>query len=775
MRFTQHFILRGIIIFMLCGTVYGSAVFAQSGTGPQHATIRRDTASELALVGTFGRGLVHALAWSSDGAYLAAAATNGTYIYDAAHWDVPPQALPAYGEAVENVIWRPGTYELVTIHAQGALFRWDLIDGTFQRVPDIDLDTSNVLLTAGRDKRTTHDLLAFTADGSLYDVLGPYEGRLEFRYPCSEYDICIHDVLHKVNIPVDSAGRTAVLSDGTVISLNLRTAVSATGLITAGIPRTTSDGSPAPTSYVALWDSAGNAVGTIETGFTIPKYGASNAPDRIALNPNGSLLAAGGCTWTDESHGFCQQYTVRVFDVASGQVAFEPKEKFTLLVTSLVFSPDGLQLAAADGRSVRVWDVASSALQTTLIGYGGGGALVAHPSLPVLFEGGAGITVWDTTTPNSIKPIASLPSSSPIALSPDGQWLVAGNVGTYYLGEITYPTLWNVSNPAAPYAVTELNDLTRTQQVDDITFSPDGTYLVVTTENNIDTGHALHRHRELQVFETDGFSLVASTVDNFPVQPSFSLDGRWFVFGVMSPTVTVMAYPTARLSEGGALFAEEPYLAFEQSGFVFPPQSDYALLFVEPAREVQIWDMEAKVQVGVDDKRPFWAGTYNADGSLIVIGDTLYDTTTYDTLWQASQRGGGATFSADEQYLFLRSYTPDNALYVSHDSLIQVYAIPTSPDEIYDLPPRAPYPVHCGGQAEVYVLDNDTLNVRAAASVAGDILTKLESGTSVDIVDEQFCFEYDGQYVWLHIRTQAGIEGWAVMFADGIQTLLQVD
>jgi len=248
------------------------------------------------------------------------------------------------------------------------------------------------------------------------------------------------------------------------------------------------------------------------------------------------------------------------------------------------------------------------------------------------------------------------------------------------------------------------------------------------------------------------------------------------MYGVTSPIVTLLVYPAARLADGDALFSEGPYLTFEQSGFVFPPQSDHALLFVEPTREVQIWDLDAKQQVGLDEKRPFWAGTYTTDGSLIVIGDTIYDTTDYKELWDSGMDGGHAVFSSDERYLFLATGERPNVMYINHDAVIQVYAVPQSPDEVYE-PLLSPYSIRCGSYAEVYVLEDDTLNVRDTASLEGEVLTTLELGTRVELVEGPYseCIGYDGRYVWLNIRTPEGMEGWAVMFADGIQTLISVD
>jgi WD40 repeat protein len=97
-------------------------------------------------------------------------------------------------------------------------------------------------------------------------------------------------------------------------------------------------------------------------------------------------------------------------------------------------------------------------------------------------------------------------------------------------------------------------------------------------------------------------------------------------------------------------------------------------------------------------------------------------------------------------------------------------ASPTSIPTATQRPTATPIPVlHIGGRATVYVINNDTLNVRTEPAIETNILERLDIGAVVTLLDGP---RDTNGYRWWRVRTAQGTEGWAVESADGIQTLI---
>lgn len=77
-------------------------------------------------------------------------------------------------------------------------------------------------------------------------------------------------------------------------------------------------------------------------------------------------------------------------------------------------------------------------------------------------------------------------------------------------------------------------------------------------------------------------------------------------------------------------------------------------------------------------------------------------------------------------------------------------------------------PLVIGAQATIYPLSGDRLNVRQDAGRSFDIVTQLEPGVEVTIVDGP---QVADGYRWWKIRLADGVEGWAVDEAEGEQTI----
>jgi formylglycine-generating enzyme required for sulfatase activity len=73
-----------------------------------------------------------------------------------------------------------------------------------------------------------------------------------------------------------------------------------------------------------------------------------------------------------------------------------------------------------------------------------------------------------------------------------------------------------------------------------------------------------------------------------------------------------------------------------------------------------------------------------------------------------------------------------------------------------------------GGQATVHVI-NDTLSLRTGPGTSYAEIERLPNGTIVSILDGP---QAGGAYTWWYIRAPSGNQGWAVEYADNIQTLI---
>jgi serine/threonine protein kinase len=84
-------------------------------------------------------------------------------------------------------------------------------------------------------------------------------------------------------------------------------------------------------------------------------------------------------------------------------------------------------------------------------------------------------------------------------------------------------------------------------------------------------------------------------------------------------------------------------------------------------------------------------------------------------------------------------------------------------------PSNTPIPyLHVGGQARVYVED-EGLKLRAGPGTNYDVLENMPKGTIVTLIGDPTTAQ---GYNWWRVRSPNGREGWAVAYADGLQTLI---
>lgn len=388
-----------------------------------------------------------------------------------------------------------------------------------------------------------------------------------------------------------------------------------------------------------IWDITTGK--TLHTLSHTPK-GHSKAIDSVSVNADGTVIATG-----------CRDNTIKLWDSKTGD------ELHTLYghsgkISSLAFSPDGKFLVSGShDHSVRLWNGITGERIRTFDGH------------PVAVMG--------------------------VAFSRDGRYIASGGGG--YAGRAVV-IVWDIESGKQRYKPFETTD----EWVSSLTFSPDGSLLLVGTNTN---GKALHLWD--MATGKDAGTLPTKATAVYTV--AFSSDGKCFAYGGSHNAVTILnpktwkeirtmdghvtAINSLALSVDGSMLVASGHCGIgiwdatrlellqniksdDITALALSPQKD-VLAIASNDKSIKLWDIASRryrIPL-VGHSAAVKCIAFNPDGTLLASGG---DDNTIK-LWDIATGKEKHTFAGHIDFVRAITFSPDGKLLASgsRDTTIKLW------------------------------------------------------------------------------------------------------